>query len=272
MNGALEPVGLASDPAFYVAGKDLPLVEVGAIDGLRLPHPIMNRTLLPGPKASVSEWHLKEGDSFKRSKSSAEFINYVVRGNVSVSLANQSYEAGQGDAWTGAPGIEITVDALTDCLLLEWMSPPQLASGDQLITAWAASSPSSAHLFTRWEAAESFILHSVEGNTDFGKDTEDLEHEIRVLVPGPVGSLLWNKHRLGKRSVHAHGHYWATYLIRGSIEQRFGGTQVNLAGPGDLWAGGPGAVHSNEALSDVEVVEFKWPPPLMTRGVIQSWG
>ena len=183
-----EVVGTKADAVFYASGADAPVVSINALDGVKLATPLETKILMPGPKGSLLEYHLAKGQVVPPHRYAHDFINCIVRGNVAVTMAGQEYEGRPLDGWTAAPGDEVSLEALEDTILLEWMSPPHLASGDRLIT-WGAVAPSDSHIFTRWADVETFIMYQVEGETEFGPPGLDIQHNMRVLVPGPNGSV-----------------------------------------------------------------------------------
>jgi hypothetical protein len=187
-----------------------------------------------------------------------------------VGLAGEHYEAGPRDAWSAAGGVEMELEVAEDSVLLEWMGPPHVMWGDRLLT-WGPIQPASSHMFVRWEDVKYTVLKRVEGETLFGPAETDIEHHLKVLIPGPTGSLIWNSHRKQKWALHTHYHHWLTYLIKGRMRTKFGGTTEFLADSGDFWAAQGGAEHSSEALADNEIIEFKWPAPFYFEGVIHSW-
>ena len=263
-------VGNKADAALYVSGADAPLVHIMALDEVKLAHSLETKVLLPGPKGSLLEHHLPQGMVIPPHRFAHDFINCLVRGRLKVSLAGQSYEAEARDAWTGAPGVEITLEALEECVVLEWMSPPHLLTGSRLIT-WGAAPSSDSHIFVKWSQVEEYQMQRVEGETEFGPPGVDIQHRLKVLVPGPYGSVIWNSHRKGKWALHTHQHHWVCYLVQGKMKEKFGGSLEHIAQAGDIWAAQAGAAHCTEALEDNELFEFKWPAPMYWRGIIHSW-
>jgi hypothetical protein len=191
-------------------------------------------------------------------------------GRAKVRLAGEQYEAGPRDAWSAAGGVETELEVAEDSVLLEWMGPPHVLWSDRLMT-WGPVQASTSHMFVRWADVEYAVLQRVEGETLFGPADKDIEHHLKVLIPGPVGSLIWNSHREKKWALHTHHHHWLTYLIKGRMRTKFGGTAEFVADAGDYWAAQAGAEHSSEALADNEVIEFKWPAPFFFQGIIHSW-
>ena len=86
---------------------------------------------------------------------------------------------------------------------------------------------------------------------------------MKVLVPGPYGSVFWNSHRKGTWALHIHQGNWICYLTKGRMKEKFGGTQENICHPGDILAAQAGAERCTEALEDNETFEFKWPAPML---------
>jgi quercetin dioxygenase-like cupin family protein len=266
-----EIVGDKADAVFCMRGAEAPVVKVEALDMMRLPQQVTAKILLPGPKASLIEFDLKKGQVFPPHRFAHDFINYVVRGNIAVTLAGEHYEAVTRDAWSGAAGVEASLEALEDSVLLEWMAPPHLVAGSRLVT-WGPAHTCDSHLFARWTEIDDFQLHRVEGETDFTVRPDlKIRHRVKALVPGPHGALMWNSQEKGKWALHAHQHHFIVYLIKGAMREKFGGSIDFIAKSGDIWAAQARAVHCTEALEDNEIVEFKWPAPMIGHGIIQSW-
>lgn len=257
-----EVVGSKSDAVYYAGGSDAPVVLITALDGLKLSSPLETKVLLPGPKASLLEHRIYRGQVIPPHRFAHDFINCLVSGRMRVTLAGQSYEAEARDGWSGAHGVELALEALEDSTLLEWMGPPHLLNGDRLIT-WGAVSPSDSHIFSKWKDTEEYLVQpgGVEGTTEYVPPGEDSAPHLRVLVPGPYGSVLWASMTKGKWALHTHHHHWVCYLIKGMMKQTSGGTQVHICNAGDIWAAQSGAEHCTEGLEDTEVLEFKWPAP-----------
>ena len=263
-------VGNKADAVFYASGAEAPVVNINYLDGTRLPSPLETKILVPGPKGSLLEHRMPKGQVIPAHRFAHDFINTGVRGRVAVTMAGRQYEGTDRDGWSGAAGVEVSLEALEDTVFLEWMSPPHLVSGDRLIT-WGVAAPNDSHIFNKWADVETFVMWRVEGETEFGPPGLDIEHNMRVLVPGPNGSVFWNSHKKGKWALHTHQHHWICYLIKGKMKEKFGGTQEHMCMPGDVWAAQGGALHCTEAMEDNEIFEFKWPAPMLWRGIIHSW-
>jgi quercetin dioxygenase-like cupin family protein len=263
-------VGKKADAVFYGKSAEAPVLEIAALDGMKLASPLKTKVLIPGPKGSLLEHHLTKGQTIPAHRLAHDFINCMVRGRIRVTLAGQQYEAAARDAWSGAPGVEASLEALEDTVLLEWMSPPHLIAGNRLVT-WGAVTPSDSHIFSKWDEVEETIMNRVEGETEFGPPGLDIQHRMKVMIPGPFGSVIWNSHRKGKWALHTHQHNWICYLIKGEMKEKFGGTQEYICRTGDIWAAQGGAEHCTEAMEDNEIFEFKWPAPLYWKGMIHSW-
>jgi quercetin dioxygenase-like cupin family protein len=266
-----DTVGNKSDGIFFIRGSDAPAISVEALDGISMPKPVQVRILLPGPKASLFEFRFARGQELPAHRYTHDTIYYVVKGEASVTLGSSSYSASARDAWAAAAGVEIGIQAIEDCTILEWMSPQHLVVGTNLVSWGPPPAPSTSHIFTNWHSADNFLLERVEGETDFAPPDVDIEHRVRVMIPGPYGSLIWNSHKKEKWALHTHQHHWVVYLIKGVMRERFGGDLEFIARAGDIWAAQAGAEHLTQALEDNEIVEFKWPAPMLWRGIIQSW-
>ena len=131
---APEVVGSKADAVFYADGSEAPVVQITALDGLKLLDPLETRVLLPGPRGALLELHFPEGRGIPPHRFAHDFINCLVSRRVKVSLAGQEYEGEARDAWSGVPGVEVAQEPLQDSVLLEWMSPPHLVTGGRLIT------------------------------------------------------------------------------------------------------------------------------------------
>lgn len=262
-------VGLKSDGVLCTKGKDVEPIPITSLDGVKLPTPLLTKVLMPGPKGSLFEQHLPKGQIVPGHRYAHDVIHYLVSGKMRVKLAGVTYEAGPRDAWSAAPGAEIALEALEDCVLVEFMAPPHLLVRDTLIT-WGATQPNNAHMFVRWSEVPEERLLRVEGETEFGPPGVDIQHRLKLLIPGPNIALMWNSHKKGKWALHTHFHHWTTYLIKGKMDELFGAQHYICEG-GDIWAAQAGALHCTEALEDNELIEFKWPAPLIWKGIIHSW-
>ena len=114
-------------------------------------------------------------------------------------------------------------------------------------------------------------MERVEGGMEFGPPGKDIRQFFKVLVPGPEVGVIWISHLEGKVANHRHYHHFLCYLMKGKMREKFGGTQENICLPGDIWATQAGAYHYTEALEDNELLEFKWPAPMLWNGTIHSW-
>ncbi|MBI4182962.1 MAG: hypothetical protein HY521_03055 [Proteobacteria bacterium] len=265
-----ERVGDEGDGVLYASGAKAPIVSVTRIEGVRLDRPVETKILMPGPKASFYEQRLEKGQTLPPLRYAHDVVCCLVRGRMRVTLAGETYEAAPRDTWSAAPGAEIAIEALDECVLVEWMSPPHLVSGTRLLT-WGAAPHCSSHIFSRWEEQEEMRMERVEGGTEFGPPGKDIRQFFKVLVPGPAVGLIWITHLRGKVANHMHYHHFLCYLIKGKMREKFGGTQEHICLPGDIWSTQAGAQHYTEALDDNELLEFKWPAPMLWKGIIHSW-
>jgi quercetin dioxygenase-like cupin family protein len=263
-------VGNEEDAVLYTDGAKAQIVSVAQVEGVPLNRAIETKILMPGPKASFFEQHFQQGLVVPPLRYAHDVMCCLVRGHMRVTLAGQSYEAVARDGWSAAPGVEVGLEALEDCVLVEWMSPPHLMTGNRLIT-WGTAPPCSSHIFSRWEDLEAMRMERVEGGMEFGPPGKDIRQFFKVLVPGPEVGVIWISHLEGKVANHRHYHHFLCYLMKGKMREKFGGTQENICLPGDIWATQAGAYHYTEALEDNELLEFKWPAPMLWNGIIHSW-
>jgi quercetin dioxygenase-like cupin family protein len=240
------------------------------MDDLRLPQSINVKILMPGPKASFLEFNMSRGTVVPPVRFAHDVVYCLVRGRMSVKLGGETYLAETRDAWSAAPGCEISFEALDDCVLVEFMSQPHLISGTCLVT-WGAPNPCSSHIFTRWEEQEPMRMERVEGGAGLSPPGKDVRQFFKILAPGPLIGSIWISHLKGKLANHKHHHHFLCYLIKGKMREKFGGSQEHICLPGDIWSTQAGAMHYTEALEDNELLEFKWPAPLLWNGMIHSW-
>ena len=263
-------VGNISDAVFCVSGEEMPISAVHALDDIQLSDPLMTKVLLPGPKASLLEYQLSRGQVIPAIRFPHDTVNFVVKGNLRVGLAGRSHDAEEKDAWTAAAGVEITVEALTDCVLLEWMGSPHTLAKDRLIT-WGPTVPCNSHYFTKWSETEERHIEQVEGTSEFSIDPAlEVETRLRILIPGPAANMFWATDTKGKWAYHAHWHHWVCYQLKGQTKELFGAREYTV-NPGGIWGAQSGAIHCTGALTDRELIEFKWPAPLIWKGVMDSW-
>jgi quercetin dioxygenase-like cupin family protein len=261
-------VGKKSDAVFHMRGDDAPIVLIELRDGVPLPTPVDVKILMPGPKASLFEMLLPRNTVLPSHRYAQDSIYYLVSGAVKLEISGRVHEAHQRDAWAVAAGAGVAMEAIADSILLEWMSGPHLVAGSELIS-WGEVPSCGAHIFAQWREVQPFPIQRVEGETHITDARVDIDHQLRVMIPGPNGSLLWNA-QTGMWASHTHHHNSVTYVIGGKM--RNAGGQIEFtAGPGDIWAVQAGAEHLSEGVGDNEIVEFKWPAPMLWGGIIQSW-
>ena len=263
-------VGSEEDGVLYTSGAHAPVVAVSRMDDTRLPQPINVKILMPGPKASCFEFNLGKGAVVPPVRFAHDVVYCLVRGRMAVTLGGDAYTAQARDAWSAAPGCAIAFEALDDCVLVEFMAQPHLVSADRLVT-WGAPNPCNSHIFTRWEDQEPMRMERVEGGTGSGPPGKDVRQFFKILAPGPSIGAIWITHLKGKVANHKHYHHFLCYLIKGKMREKFGGSQEHICLPGDIWSTQAGAMHYTEALDDNELLEFKWPAPLLWNGLIHSW-
>jgi quercetin dioxygenase-like cupin family protein len=264
-----ETVGSEADGIFFKKGSEAEVVPVAALDNLKLSDALNAKVLLPGPKASLIEFQLSQGQSIPPHRYPHSTIYYVVSGQVSVTLAGTTYEAQARDAWAAVEGVEISLTTQADSVVLEWMSSPHLLLGKQLMT-WGPIVPAESHMFVEWASVDQYELMGAEGKPE-ERVGDEVPAEIRVLIPGPNASLVWAIHRPPRWALHAHQHHFVCYLIKGKVREKFGGSVDVVAGPGDIWGAQAGADHCTVGLEQNELLEFKWPAPLYIKGTIHSW-
>ena len=265
-----ERVGNEDDAVLYTSGAEAPVFPVAQIEDVHLDQPVETKILMPGPKASFFEQSLRKGQVVPPLCYAHDVVHCLVRGNMRITLAGETYDAVAKDAWSAAPGVEIGLEALEDSVLVEWMSPPHLLSGKRLIT-WGTAPRCSSHIFSRWAEQEAMRMKRVEGGTEFGPPGKDIRQFFKVMVPGPHVGMIWIAHLKGKFANHKHYHHFLCYLMKGKMREKFGGAHEHICLPGDIWATQAGAQHYTEALEDNELLEFKWPAPMLWDGIIHSW-
>jgi quercetin dioxygenase-like cupin family protein len=265
-----DKVGCEEDGVLYTNGATAPVVLVNRIEDAHLKIPIPTKVLMPGPKASFFEFCVSRGLCLPPVRFAHDVVYCLIRGRMSVTLGGEHYMAEARDAWSAAPGCEIAFEALEDCTLVEFMSSPHLMTGARLIT-WGAVLPCKAHIFTHWLDQQSVRMDRVEGAPGLGPLGKDVRQFFKILAPGPSIAAIWISHREGKLAHHVHYHHFLCYLIKGKMREKFGGSQEHFCMPGDIWSTQAGAMHYTEALDDNELLEFKWPAPLLWNGMIHSW-
>jgi quercetin dioxygenase-like cupin family protein len=268
--GREDQVGSEEDGVLYTSGAQATTIAISRMDDTILPQPIDIKILMPGPKASFFEFSMSKGSVLPTVRFAHDVIYCLIRGRMSVKLGGEVYTAQERDAWSAAPGCAVSFEALEDSVLVEFMSQPHLVSGNRLVT-WGAPTPCNSHIFTRWDAQQEMRMERVEGGIGMGPPGKDVRQFFKVLAPGPSIGALWITHLKGKLAHHKHHHHFLCYLIKGRMREKFGGSQEHICMPGDIWSTQAGAMHYTEALEDNELLEFKWPTPLLWNGVIHSW-
>jgi len=260
-------IGYEEDPFFEINSADAEAVYFKTIEGVSVPKPVLTKLIWPGPRGTIFEHTLSKGQVLPPHVHHSEFINFLIRGNVAVTLGGHRYEATKWDTWTALPGVEHSVEALEDSALIDFMIPPAVVTKDSFLT-WNTSIPNNTHVFTRYADAPEVVVESVEGaHVDkamyFAKPQ-------KFLVRGPNVSMNLAHCVPGKRAWHTHWHTWFCYMVEGEFKVWMAGREFD-APAGHYFGAPPGAEHANYSPDHSVVLDFKWPPPQAWHGRLRSW-
>jgi quercetin dioxygenase-like cupin family protein len=259
-------VGHISDACFDINSDDAEVVYFNTIEGVEIEDPILTKIIWPGPRGTLVEHWMKKGQVIPFHRHHSEFLNLLVKGQVKVTLAGKQYTAGQYDSWTAVPGVDHSIEALEDSMIMEFFYPAAVMQKDFFLT-WGTARPATTHLFVREADVKPTPLPLVEGTDEKSGDSAIAP---KMLIPGPNVLLLLAKCKPQKRAWHVHHHNWITYMVSGGFRVWQGGTEFDAPG-GHYWGAAPGVDQANMAPDDCVIVEIKWPPPQICHGKLKSW-
>jgi quercetin dioxygenase-like cupin family protein len=81
------------------------------------------RTLVYGDKTLMAEFRIKKGGALPRHAHPHEQTGYVVSGRIVLTLGEDRLNAGSGDSWCIAGGVEHEAVVLEDAVIVEVFSP-----------------------------------------------------------------------------------------------------------------------------------------------------
>jgi quercetin dioxygenase-like cupin family protein len=84
---------------------------------------IRRKTLVHGEKSLMTKFHLQQGHTLPRHSHPHEQTGYLLQGRLLFTAGDDSFEAGPGDSWCIAGGIEHGVEVLEDAVVLEVFAP-----------------------------------------------------------------------------------------------------------------------------------------------------
>ena len=87
------------------------------LDGIDL------KTLVHGERTLMAEFRLAEGAVLPVHRHPHEQTGYLVCGRLRLTVGEETFEAGPGDAWTVAPEVPHGGEALEDSVAVEVFSP-----------------------------------------------------------------------------------------------------------------------------------------------------
>ena len=117
-------VGHISDACFDINSDDAEVVYFNTIEGVEIEDPILTKIIWPGPRGTLVEHWMKKGQVIPFHRHHSEFLNLLVKGQVKVTLAGKQYTAGQYDSWTAVPGVDHSIEALEDSMIMEFSDLP----------------------------------------------------------------------------------------------------------------------------------------------------
>lgn len=114
----------ASDRPF-TRSAEAETTTITEVEGRRLPGPVTLRSLAVTPSMVFVETTFAKGaGSPPHSHADHDSIVYVVRGRMRVTIGDETWEAGPGDAFQHRPGIVHHMEALEETVTVEVKSPP----------------------------------------------------------------------------------------------------------------------------------------------------
>jgi quercetin dioxygenase-like cupin family protein len=81
------------------------------------------KTLVHGERTLLAEFHLAGGHGLPRHTHPFEQTGYLVSGRLRFHIAAESFDAGPGDSWCIAAGVEHGADVVADAVVVEVFSP-----------------------------------------------------------------------------------------------------------------------------------------------------
>jgi len=122
MNQPTRTLALSAQP--FVRSGDVAAVEVGAIEGRRLPAPMRIAPMLVAREANLMWESVASGSKVPPHRhEDHESIVYLISGSQRLWIAGVQYEARAGDAWVHERGVEHSSEALEDCVQIEFKTP-----------------------------------------------------------------------------------------------------------------------------------------------------
>ena len=259
-------VGNVSDACFEINSADARKTYFKTIEGVEVPDPVLTKIIWPGPGGMFLEHWMSKGQVLPYHRHNSEFINFLVRGRTKVTLAGKQYIGEKWDTWTAVPGVEHSVEALEDSLVMEFFKPPGVILKDSFLT-WGSVKPATNYYFVKEADARQIPVQLVEGTDE---KVGESALSPKLPVPGPNVRLALNRLKAGKRAHHVHWHTWITYMVEGGFQVWMGGKEFE-APAGHYWGAAPGVDHENFSPGDSVVIEFKWPVPQVWLGRLKSW-
>jgi quercetin dioxygenase-like cupin family protein len=105
--------------------SEAPVTHITHVEGRPLPGPVLLRQVMSTPSMVLVETTFQPGGGSRpHVHPDHDSIVYVVRGRMRVTIGGQVFEAGPGDAWYNAPGIEHHLEAIEETVSVEIKSPP----------------------------------------------------------------------------------------------------------------------------------------------------
>jgi quercetin dioxygenase-like cupin family protein len=259
-------VGNPSDAYFEINSSDAPSVYFTTVEGEEVGEPVLSKIIWPGPRGTILEHWLTKGQVIPFHRHNTEFLNFLVRGKVNVTVGGKRYTADDLSSWTAVAGVEHSVEAVEDSLIVEFFTPAAIIVNETLLT-WGSAEPADLHYFARESELTSLPMPLVEG-TDEKVGVSSIAPKL--FVPGPNVCMNLARCKPGKQAHHIHWHNWFTYMVTGGFTCWMGGRQFE-APIGHYWGAAPGVDHANFSPGDSAVLELKWPVPQFFLGRLKSW-
>ena len=111
----------------YSRSADVEGAVIRTIEGQPMEGRLLVKPILRGAEMTLLEVHFSEGARSPLHAHGHESIAYVVRGKVRMTVGQEVYELGPGDACVNPRGVPHGVEALEETLMIEVKSPaPEL--------------------------------------------------------------------------------------------------------------------------------------------------
>jgi len=110
---------------FSAKNDEIKTLKLTTIEGLPFNGDVTMKIMMAGDNMNMLEIRYPAGSSSPTHTHQHESVCYVISGRIKGTIAGESVILGPGDACRHPEGVEHSVEALEDALILEIKSPPQ---------------------------------------------------------------------------------------------------------------------------------------------------